>query len=143
MWSIYALMILKLLLEIWDVLLKSSLSRLRIVLRRVRVSSIKKVQWREKWVEDSISWPQSYKGFIVSWKLCLNLCSFKWLRLSLSLNSFRSVTNKKGIWGRSYEIKYFFIEDWNTLRVSKMGSKLFHSIIADGKIFFWKCYTLS
>ena len=32
-----------------------------------------------------MSWPQLHKGFIISWKLCLNLCSLKWLRPNLSL----------------------------------------------------------
>ena len=53
-------------------------------------------------------------------------------------NSFRIVTIKKRIWGRSYAIKYFFFKCWNTLRVSKTGSKLFNSIIADGKNFFFE-----
>ena len=60
-------------------------------------------------------------------------------------NSFRIVNIKKRIWGRLYEIKYFFLKDWNTLRVSKrLGSKLFHSIIADGKKEFLKklCFVL-
>ena len=55
------------------------------MLRRVRLSLIKKGQWRKKWVMDSISWPQLHKGFNVSWKLCLNLCSLRWLKPSLSL----------------------------------------------------------
>ena len=31
------------------------------------------------------TWTQLHKGFNVSWKLCLNLCSLRWLRPSLSL----------------------------------------------------------
>ena len=34
---------------------------------------------------------------------------------------FRIMNIKKRIWERSYEIKYFFLKDWNTLRVSKIG----------------------
>ena len=36
----------------------------------------------KKWVENLIAW---HKWFIASWKLCLNLCSLKWFRPSLSL----------------------------------------------------------
>ena len=36
-------------------------------------------------------------------------------------NSSRIVTTKKKIRWRSYEMKYFFLKDWNTLRVSKIG----------------------
>ena len=131
-------MILKLLLEVWDVSPKSNvcvtlqsvkpnslLLRLRIGLRRVRLSLIKKGQWRKKWAEGSISWPQLHEGFILSWTLCLNSCSLQWLRPSLSLViSFIPLglwQSKKGIWGISYEIKYFFLKDWNILRVSKVG----------------------
>ena len=91
-------MILKLLPEVWDVLPKSNvcvrsksvesnslLSRLRIVVKRVRLSLLKKGQWRKKWIVDSISWPQLHKGFNVPWKLCLNLCFLRWLRPSLCL----------------------------------------------------------
>ena len=38
------------------------------------------VQWRKKCILDSISLPHSHKGFKVSWKQCLNLCSWRWLR---------------------------------------------------------------
>ena len=61
------------------------LSMLRIVLSRVSLSLMKRGQWSKKWVEDSICWPQLYEGFIVSWKLCLNLCSVEWFRPSLGL----------------------------------------------------------
>ena len=68
-------------------------------------------------------WPPLHKRIIVSWKLCLNLCFLKWLRPSLSLviklNSFKTVKIEKKIWERLYEIKYFFLKEWNTLRGSK------------------------
>ena len=38
------------------------------------------VQWRKKCIVDSISLLHSHKGFKVSWKQCLNLCSWRWLR---------------------------------------------------------------
>ena len=40
----------------------------------------KLVQWRKKCIVDSISLPNSHKGFKVSWKQCLNLCSWRWLK---------------------------------------------------------------
>ena len=37
-------------------------------------------QWRKKWAVDSILFPQLHKGSTESWKLCLNLCCFNWLK---------------------------------------------------------------
>ena len=54
------------------------------VLTRVRLSIIYVGQWR-KCAVDSISKPQLQNGFKESWKLCLNLCSCKWLKPSRSL----------------------------------------------------------
>ena len=34
---------------------------------------------RKKWIAHSTSLPQLHIGFSVSWKLCLNLCSRRWL----------------------------------------------------------------
>ena len=42
---------------------------------------------RKKWVVDSTSKLQEHNGFKQSWKLCLNLCSLRWLCPSLSLVS--------------------------------------------------------
>ena len=47
--------------------------------RSVRRSLLYKEQWRKKWIADSTSLPQLHIGFSVSWKLCLNLCSRRWL----------------------------------------------------------------
>ena len=55
------------------------------VLRRVRISIIYMGQWRRKCAVDSISKLQLQNGFKESWKLCLNLCSRKWLKPSRSL----------------------------------------------------------
>ena len=55
------------------------------VLRRVRLSVIYVGQWKRKCAVDSISKPQLQNGFKESWKLCLNLCSRKWLKPSRSL----------------------------------------------------------
>ena len=49
------------------------------VLRRVRLSITYVEKRRRKCAVDSISKPQLQNGFKESWKLCLNLCSCKWL----------------------------------------------------------------
>ena len=61
------------------------LSMFSMVLKRVRLSVISVGQWRRKCAVDSISKPQLQNGFKESWKLCLNLCSRKWLKPSRSL----------------------------------------------------------
>ena len=125
-------MIVKLMFEVWKVSPKSNvcvrsksgIKATRIVLRRARLSLIKKGQWKKKWVAVSISWPQLHKEFIVSWKLYLNLCSLKWLRPSLSLVISLiplGLRISKQNLGKSFEIKYFFLKVWNTLRNSKTG----------------------
>ena len=48
--------------------------------KRVCLWVVKFGQWRKKWTIDSISFPQLQKGSTESWKLCLNLCYFKWLK---------------------------------------------------------------
>ena len=59
-------------------------------------------------------------------------------------DSFRIANIENGIWGMSCEIKYFFLKDWNTVtKFLRLRSKLFHSIMADGKKKFWKSYALS
>ena len=61
------------------------LSMFSMVLRIVRLSVIYVGQRRRKCAVDSISKPQLQNGFKESWKLCLNLCSRKWLKPSRSL----------------------------------------------------------
>ena len=57
--------------NVWSMLTK--------LFRRVRCSLLYKGQRRKKWIVDSASLPQLLIGFSVSWKLCLNLCSRRWL----------------------------------------------------------------
>ena len=61
------------------------LSMFFMVLRRLCLSVIYMGQWRRKCAVDSISKPQLHNAFKESWKLCLNLCSRKWLKQSRSL----------------------------------------------------------
>ena len=48
--------------------------------KRVCLGMRKLVQWRKKCIVDSISLLHSHKGFKVSWKQCVNLCSWRWPR---------------------------------------------------------------
>ena len=61
------------------------LSVFSIVLRRVHLSIIYVGQWRRMCAVYSISELQLQNGFKESWKICLNLCSRKWLKPSSSL----------------------------------------------------------
>ena len=110
---------------------------LRIVLRRVLLSLKKNRHWRKRWVVDSISWPQLHKGFNVCWKLSLNLCSLKWLKPSLSLVisliplGLRISKTEFGE-GRM-KLSIFSLKTDILLEFLRLGSKLFHSMIAEGK----------
>ena len=64
---------------------KILLSILVILLRRVFLSVRKLRQWRRLWHVFSTSQPQAQSGFNVSWKLLLNLYSWRWLSPSLNL----------------------------------------------------------
>ena len=62
-----------------SVLSNSVWSMLTKLFRSVRRSLLYKGQWRRKWIANSVSLPQLHIGLWVSWKLCLNLCSRRWL----------------------------------------------------------------
>ena len=75
-------------------LVKDISSRLRILESSLRSSFMRLVlgvmkfwQRRKKWEVDYISRLQKHSGLIVSWKLCLNLCSLRWLKPTRSLVS--------------------------------------------------------
>ena len=94
------------------------------VLRKAYLSLMNNGQWRKKWVVDSILWPQLQKGFEISWKLCLNLCSLKWLsrvetKSRNKFNSFRIMTviHRTGSW--SYKLKNIFLICKKTFRITK------------------------
>ena len=61
------------------------LSVLPIMFKRVDLSFEKLGQWRSKWADVSVSLPQLQIGLSESWKLCLNLCSRRWLKPNLNL----------------------------------------------------------
>ena len=63
--------------SLWDKMLPSMFL---IFWKRVCLGMRKFVQWRKKCISGSISLPYSHKGSKVSWKHCLNLCSWRWLK---------------------------------------------------------------
>ena len=122
------------------------LSMFFMVLRRVCLSVIYMGQWRRKCAVDSISKPQLQNGFKESWKLCLNLCSRKWLKPSRSL-----VINliPLGLWQLKrlladglINFRILFLKILKLLEFLMLWSSLFHSIIVDGKKQFLKKYVL-
>ena len=120
-----------------------------ILFRKVDLSLKQLEQWRRKWVDVSIFWPQLQIGLREFRKPCLNLFSRKSLIPSLSL-----VSNliPLGLWhlktlsleGR-INFKSFFlkINKFSELRI--FWYSLFHSITTEGKNEFWKklCFTLN
>ena len=118
------------------------------VLRRVRLSVIYVGQWKRKCAVDSISKPQLQNGFKESWKLCLNLCSRKWLKPSRSL-----VINliPLGLWQLKrlladglINFRILFLKILKLLEFLMLWSSLFHSIKVDGKkeLFKKECLVL-
>ena len=112
-------------------------SMFSIVLRRVRLSIIYVGQWRRKCSVDSKSKPQQQNRFNESWKLCLNLCSSKWLKPSHSL-----VINliPLGLWQLKrlladglINFRILFLKILKLLEFLMLWSSLFHSIIVDVK----------
>ena len=105
----------------------------------------------------STSRPHEQKGFRVSWKLCLNLCSRKWLRPRRSLVMYfvffqlwqLNTLFRDGL----INFNKFFLETLRPAVLRGLGFKLFHSITVDGKKrifekvifslkksnFFWYC----
>ena len=87
-----------------------------------------------------LSWchpPQLQIGLRVSWKLCQNLCSRRWLRPNLSL-----VINliPLGLWQLKLEFedglinfKKLFLKAEKVLEFLFFKSKSFHSVTVDGK----------
>ena len=118
------------------------------LLKRVCLWVLKFGQWRKKSTIDSISFPQLHKGFTEYGKLCLNLCSFKWLKPILRRDRGFS---PNGLFMLKTFLEFDLIK-FNKcfLKMSKEAelrisrSRLFHSFITDGKKEFLKklCVTL-
>ena len=119
-----------------------------ILFRKVVRMSEYREQWSRKWLVVSTSYPQEQKGFIVSRKLWLNLCSRRWLKPSLSL--------AKNFWSSGWwqlktlfgdgliSVKNFFLKTDKLSAFRTLASKMFHSFIEEGKKVFLKnsCLTL-
>ena len=90
-----------------------------------------------QWIAVLMSSPQLQIGLRVSWKLCQNLCSRRWLRPNLSL-----VINliPLGLWQLKLEFedglinfKKLFLKAEKVLEFLFFKSKSFHSVTVDGK----------
>ena len=122
---------------------------LPMIFKKVDLSFEKLRQWRRKWADDSISLPLLHIGLSVSWKLCLNLCSRRWLKPNLNLvNNLTPL----GLWqlktvlpeGRM-KFKSIFLKIYKLSELRIFRSSLFHSITVEGKKEFRKklCFTLN
>ena len=122
---------------------------LPMIFREVDLSFKKLGQWRRKWPDVSVSLPQLQIGLSESWKLCLNLCSRRWLKPNLNLvNNLTPL----GLWqlktvlpeGR-VKFKSVFLKIFKLSELQIFMSSLFHLITAEGKKEFWKklCFTLN
>ena len=122
---------------------KILLSILVILLRRVR----KLGQWRRKWLVFSTSQPQIQSGFNASWKLFLNLCSWRWLSPSHNhlkyLIPFRLWQPDMLIAVGLINFKIFFFKILTLGAFWITGSSLFHPMMTDGKKVFLKKFCLT
>ena len=116
-------------------------------MRRVFLSVRKLGQWRRKWHVFSTSQPQVQSGFNVSWKLFLNLCSWRWLSPSRNLVKYLIPFR---LWQPNMlfavgliNFKIFFLKMFRLGAFSVSESSLFHSIMTDGKEVFLKKLCLS
>ena len=123
--------------SLWDKMLSSVFL---IFWKRVCLGMRKLVQWRKKCIVDSISLLHSHKGFKVSWKQYLNLCSWRWLRPRSSLAKSlipRELWISKTILAQGLmEFKSFFLKLLKLAKFLMLRSSLFHSGIAEGKMSF-------
>ena len=112
------------------------------VLRRVCWSSLNVGQWRRKCEVDLISKPQLQIGFKQSWKLCLNLCSRKWLIPTrsrvISLIPLWLLQLKTLLGEGLINFRILFLKSTKLFEFRRLGSKLFHSLNVEGKKEFLK-----
>ena len=115
--------------------------------KRVCLWDVKFGQWRKKWTGDSIPFPQVHKGSKESWKLCLNLCSFRWLKpilrcvKSFSPNGLFMLNASLEFGLMKFNKCFLKTSKEAELRISR--SSFFHSLTTDGKKEFLKkllCY---
>ena len=105
-------------------------------------------QWRRKSHVFSTLQPRVQSGFNESWKLFLNLCSWRWLSPSLRLIKylipFRFCKLNMFFGVGLLNFKIFFLKILRLGAFWISGSSLFHSMMTDGKKVFLKklCLTL-
>ena len=110
--------------------------------KSVSLCILKSAQWRRNYFIDSVSIPQLQRGSTTSWKLCLNLCSFKCLKPSFNLGRYFLPTE---LWilkilfgfGLMNSGRHFL----NNIKIPEFlikESNLFHSNTADRKKVFLK-----
>ena len=92
----------------------------------------------------STSRPHEQNGFKVSWKLCLNLCSRKWLKPRCSLVRYLvpfQLWQLNTLFGDGLiNFNKFFLKPLRLAALRILGSNLFRSITVDMNKFFWKSY---
>ena len=116
---------------------KMFLSMHPMIFRKVDLSFKKTEQWRGKWTDVLISLPQLQIGLIESWKLCLNLCLWRWLKHNLNLvNNWTPM----GIWQLKtvlpearMKFEKVFVKIFKPTELQIFRSSLFHSITPEGK----------
>ena len=112
----------------------------------VRLGIRKLVRWRKKCNVDLISLPHSHKRFKVSWKQCLNLCSWRWLRprrnLVKSLFSRELWISKAYLAKDRIKIRNLFLKLLKLDESLMLRSSLFHSDKAKAKKSFWNNHVL-
>ena len=115
-------------------------------LKRLQSILLKVMMWvylslvnnaEKKWVVDSIPWQQLDKGAKNSWKLCLNLCSLKWVKPKRSHVISLIVLE---LWQLYTELaaglinwRIFFLNVTKLAELRWLGFNLFHSEIAERK----------
>ena len=111
------------------------------VLRRVCLSVIYMGEWRRKC---AVQYPNhNYRmGFKSLWKLCLSLCSHKWLKpsrsLVINLIPLRLWQLKSLLADGLINFRTPFLNILKLLEFLMLWSNLFHSVTADGKKVFLK-----
>ena len=99
---------------------------------------------KKKCVFVSTSRPHEQNGFKVSWKLCLNLCSRKWLRPGCSLVRYLvplQLWQLNTLFGDGLiNFNKFFLKALRLAALRRLGSNLFHSITVDAKKELLKSY---
>ena len=99
-------------------------------------------QWCRKWLDVSISFPHKQRGLRQSWKLCLNLCSWKWLKprhnlfISLIPIGLWQLQMLFGLGNMNFKTLLLKKATLSELRMSV--SRLFYPFIVDGKKEFLK-----